>query len=185
MEGLTQNQAREADNNNWRPQLRYFNLELFSWKTPSHKDHLEICLPNILLSGLLGICGLPLKLLYLTLFASIWCQFGTPCRFLFIWGMVFALNVRMLRKIGLSLPFYCSYYDFLNNFRYCLYLKSWEAALCSAGRSVRVQTISSKNSIVRFFKWWFPSKSLFKTKLLIIFSIIIVKQKNEKACACK
>ena len=31
-------------------------IEVFSWKTISHKDHLEVCLPNIiLLSGLIGI----------------------------------------------------------------------------------------------------------------------------------
>ena len=26
--------------------LILYEVELFSWKTPSHKDHLEICLPN-------------------------------------------------------------------------------------------------------------------------------------------
>ena len=30
-----------------------------------------------------------------------WCQFGTPCRFPFIWGMIFALNLRISRDIGL------------------------------------------------------------------------------------
>ena len=32
------------------------NIELFSWKTTSNKDHLEVCLPNSrLLSGLIGM----------------------------------------------------------------------------------------------------------------------------------
>ena len=39
-----------------RPNLEIFRLELFSWKTTSHKDHLEVCLPNSrLLSGLIGM----------------------------------------------------------------------------------------------------------------------------------
>ena len=47
-------------------------IEVFSWKTISHKDHLEVCLPNIiLLSGLIGIWSsmkitLPLFSLFLT-----------------------------------------------------------------------------------------------------------------------
>ena len=42
-------------------------------------------------------------------------------------------------------------------------LSSCEAALCSAGSSVRVQRMSSRNSIVRFFRWWLPSKSCHNT----------------------
>ena len=34
-------------------QISYLDIELFSWKTTSHKDHLEVCLPMCrLLSGL-------------------------------------------------------------------------------------------------------------------------------------
>ena len=44
-------------------------LELFSWKTTSHKDHFEVCLHNSLIVDfylvLLG-CGLPWKLLQLS-----------------------------------------------------------------------------------------------------------------------
>ena len=43
----------------WEQVLNIF-LELFSWKTTSHKDDFEVCLP---LSWLLS--GLPWKLLYL------------------------------------------------------------------------------------------------------------------------
>ena len=33
-------------------------LELFSWKTASHKDYLEVCQNNSrLLSGLIGMCS--------------------------------------------------------------------------------------------------------------------------------
>ena len=33
-----------------------FYVQLFSWKTTFHKDHLEVCLPNSrLVHGLLGI----------------------------------------------------------------------------------------------------------------------------------
>ena len=39
-------------------------VEIFSWKTTSHKDHFEVCLPHSwLLSGLI-VVGLPWKLLY-------------------------------------------------------------------------------------------------------------------------
>ena len=46
-------------------------------------------------------------------------------------------------------------------------LRSWEAALCSAGSKVRVHKMSSRNSMVRFFKLWFPSKS-FKKKFTLV-----------------
>ena len=36
-----------------------------------------------------------------TLFPLVVCQFGTPCRFPFIWGMVFALNLKMPSGTGL------------------------------------------------------------------------------------
>ena len=37
-------------------------LELFSWKTTSHKDNIEVCLPNSqLLSGLIGMWS-PMKI---------------------------------------------------------------------------------------------------------------------------
>ena len=37
-------------------ELNKDSVELFSWKTTSHKDHLEVCLPNSrLLSGLIGM----------------------------------------------------------------------------------------------------------------------------------
>ena len=44
-----------------------FNVELFSWKTTSHKDHLEVCLSNSrLLSGLIRIwSSMKIALLFL------------------------------------------------------------------------------------------------------------------------
>ena len=47
-------------------------------------------------------------------------------------------------------------------------LKSCEAALCSAGRSVGVQTMSSRNSMLKFFKWGLPSKSCKLEGLLVL-----------------
>ena len=47
-------------------------------------------------------------------------------------------------------------------------LRSCEAALCSAGRSVGVQTMSSRNSMLKFFKWGLPSKSCKLEGLLVL-----------------
>ena len=47
-------------------------------------------------------------------------------------------------------------------------LRSCEAALCSAGRSVGVQTMSSRNSMLKFFKWGLPSKSCKLEELLVL-----------------
>ena len=51
--------------------------------------------------ALISICFFLLVPYFITLFPSSGCQFFTLYRFLFIWGMVFALNLKMSRGIGL------------------------------------------------------------------------------------
>ena len=41
--------------------------------------------------------------LHLTLFTLSGCKYGNPCHFLFIWGMIFALNLRGQKYILLTL----------------------------------------------------------------------------------
>ena len=60
-------------------------------------------------------------------------------------------------------------------------LSSCEAALCSAGSSVRVQRMSSRNSIVRFFRWWLPSKSCHNTTHVLI-KLSIISDKATWPC---
>ena len=44
--------------------LILYEVELFSWKTPSHKDHLEVCLPDEDFYLVRYVSCLPRKLLY-------------------------------------------------------------------------------------------------------------------------
>ena len=69
------------------------------------------------------------------------CQFGIPNRFPYVWGMVFALNLRMLRGIGLSTI--CL--DLLYTFVWCNYC--WLPQVYKLKFHVKVCLLSTFNSI--------------------------------------